>query len=165
MKLLSPPSPEFNERLSELRETSVSELMIPRALIVGIDADVQLRRLRKLKLSPVEFFPVYRGDLDNVLGWVPKSAFVSLINKPNMGEEPRIVEFMRPVIEVGINTKVADLADHFLAAKVPFLVIKDQTGKATLGLVTLTDFVGYVFGVEHVKESGSATDSLFSHDV
>jgi CBS domain containing-hemolysin-like protein len=139
-------SPRLQARLQELQQMSVKEAMIPRALITALDADVQLRRVRRLKSAKVAFFPVYKGDLDHILGWIPKSKVLELLNnEPN--EEVRLAENVKPVGEISETASVADLADAFLKSASPFLVVISEQG-ITAGIVPLSEFVELIFGFE-----------------
>lgn len=140
-----PPSPALQGRLKELQKISVKEAMIPRALVSALDADVQLRRVKRLKSSKANYFPVYKGDLDHVLGWISKSRVLELLNVP--GEEVRLADHVQPVGEVGEAATVAELADQFLASNSPFLVVKSLSG-TTAGIVPLSEFVELLFGFE-----------------
>src|SRR3984957_18280902 len=94
----APIAPVLKARLAELGKMSVVDIMIPRSVILALDVDVQLRRVRRLKSSKMMYFPVYKGDLDHILGWVSKQKVLELLNEPN--EEIRLIQFLRPVGEV-----------------------------------------------------------------
>lgn len=145
-------SPALKARLSELEQIPVDKIMIPRALITGLDADVQLRRVRRLKSSKLAYFPVYRGDLDQILGWVSKEKVLELLN--DQREESGLLNHVRPAGEVSDQASVADLADAFLAAASPFLVVKNSQ-RQTLGIVPLNEFVEKIFGFESSSPSPS----------
>jgi CBS domain containing-hemolysin-like protein len=140
-----PLAPELHNRLTELKDQQVKEAMIPRALVTALDADVQLRRVRRLKSSKVTYFPVYKGDLDHILGWISKGKVLELLNEPN--EEVRLADHVKAVGEVQEDASVASLADVFLKSASPFLVVKNQQGTTT-GIVPLSEFVELVFGFE-----------------
>jgi CBS domain containing-hemolysin-like protein len=141
-----PSAPRLQARLKELQEMPVKDAMIPRALITALDADVQLRRVRRLKSAKVAFFPVYKGDLDHILGWIPKAKVLDLLqSEPN--EDVRLADNVKPVGEVPETASVADLADAFLKAASPFLVVKTEQG-TTAGIVPLSEFVELMFGFE-----------------
>lgn len=142
-----PLTPLLEERLRELKKVPVKDAMIPRALITALDADVQLRRVRRLKSAKVAHFPVYKGDLDHVLGWIPKSKVIELLQtEPN--EEVNLADHVKPVGEILENATAADLADAFLKASSPFLVVKGPDGETTTGIVPLSEFLELVFGFE-----------------
>lgn len=141
-----PLSPRLQERLKDLQNMSVKDAMIPRALITALDAEVQLRRVRRLKSAKIAYFPVYKGDLDHILGWIPKSKVIELLNsEPN--EEVHLVDHVKSVGEVPDTASVSDLADVFLKSASPFLVVKGEQG-ATVGIVPLSEFVELIFGFE-----------------
>jgi len=138
-------SPILEARLSELEKIKVSDVMIPRALVTALDAEVQLRRARRLKSAKVAFFPVYKGDLDHILGWVSKHQVMELLNENS--EENSLAQFVRPVGTVNESATAADLADIFLKSASPFLVVKNDHGTTT-GIMTLAEFVELIFGFE-----------------
>ena len=138
-------SPILESRLGELEKIKVSDVMIPRALVHALDADVQLRRARRLKSAKMAFFPVYKGDLDQILGWVSKQKVLELLAENS--EENRLTEFVRPVGTVKEEATAAELADIFLKSASPFLVVKNSVGSTT-GIMTLAEFVELIFGFE-----------------
>ncbi len=119
--------------------------MTPRALVTALDADVQLRRVRRLKSAKVAYFPVYKGDLDHILGWISKQRVLELLNETT--EEAQLAMHLRPVGFVNEEASVADLADAFLKAASPFLVVRNAQGTMT-GIIPLSEFIELVFGFE-----------------
>lgn len=162
-----PISPVLRARLAELEKLSVKEVMIPRSVVMALDSDVQLRRVRRLKSSKVVYFPVYKGDLDHILGWISKQKVLELLNEPN--EDFQLTQFLRPVGEVSEDASVAELADAFLKSASPFLVVKNSQG-ATVGMVPLSEFIELVFGFEigaisHAAANDLAAPLLRSHEI
>ena len=138
-----PSSPLLTNKLKSLGAMPVKRIMIPRALIVALDADVHPRRVRRLKSLKATYLAVYRGDLDHILGWIPKSRVLELIQDPNAE-----VELSQHVQSVGFiieDMPTSVVADAFLKFKCPFLVARNDAGQTT-GLVTLADYVENVFG-------------------
>ena len=119
--------------------------MVPRALIHALDADVQLKRVRRLKSSKAHAFPVYKGDLDHILGWISKARVLELLNEP--GEDSPLAGNLMPVGSIFEEATAADLADSFLKVACPFVVVKNHQG-GTVGIVPLTEFVELLFGLE-----------------
>jgi len=140
-----PLSPALKQRLGELRSISVREIMIPRALITGLDVDVQLRRVRRLKSSKANYFPVYRGDLDHILGWIPKSKVIELLNENS--EDARLEDFVRTVPIVLETQPVSNLVDLFLSTSSPFVIVRNEQG-ATTGILPLSELIELIFGFE-----------------
>jgi len=155
-------APILAARLQEFSGATVASVMTPRALVVALDADVQLRRVRRLKSSRVSYFPVYQGDLDNVLGWVSKVKVLELLAE--LAEDVRLIDHVKPVGVIDENASVTELADEFLKASSPFLVVTNAQGTVT-GLMTLSEFVELIFGIElesanHTAPSENAPSPL-----
>ncbi len=138
-------SPGLQVRLYELKDKTAKDIMVPRALVAALDADVQLRRVKRLKSSKQQFFPVYKGDLDHILGWIPKAKVLDLLNDP--AEDSKLAFHVQPAGYIEETVSVADLADFFLKSGGPFLVVRSPDG-LTSGIVMLADFVDLIFGLE-----------------
>jgi CBS domain containing-hemolysin-like protein len=138
-------APALQARLGELENIPVQDVMIPRALVTALDVDVQLKRVRRLKSSKPSYFPVYRGDLDRILGWVTKTKVLELLN--DRSEDSALLAAIQPVGEIHSTATAADLADAFVISKSPFLVVKNES-RQTLGIVPLAEFIELAFGFE-----------------
>lgn len=145
----SPDSSELRKRLEELQTLSLDEVMTPRSIVTALDADVQLKRVRRLRSSKAAYFPVYEGDLDHVIGWISKDKVLELLESP--AEAVNIRRHLRPVGRVPMSTPVSELMEEFLKARSPFLVVMNTEGH-TEGLVSLAEFVELFFGFEMVTE-------------
>lgn len=140
-----PLSPKLQARLEELEKLSVRDVMVPRALITALDVDVQLRRVRRLKSSKFAYLPVYKGDLDHILGWVSKRKVLELLNES--GEDHQLLPHVRPVGTVMEEASVSELADLFLKTASPLLIVRNSHGTTT-GLILLSEFVELIFGFD-----------------
>jgi CBS domain containing-hemolysin-like protein len=138
-------APLLRKRLEELSAISVIEIMVPRPLINALDADVQLRRVRRLKSAKVSHFPVFKGDLDKILGWVEKSKVIALLTDAR--EDQKLEDFVQPIPRISELAKVPELTDLFIQTPTPFVVVTNSQG-VTVGLVTLEEFVAKVFGFD-----------------
>ena len=119
--------------------------MIPRPLITALDADVQLRRVRRLKSAKASYFPVFKGDLDRILGWVEKAKVVELLNDGR--EDQRLENHVHPIPRVSETAKLPQLADLFIQSQSPLIVVTNAQHQ-TVGLVTFEEFVARLFGFE-----------------
>ncbi len=138
-------APLLRKRMEELMGISVIEIMVPRPLITALDADVQLRRVRRLKSAKVSHFPVFKGDLDRILGWIEKAKVIELLN--DVREDQKIENYVQPIPQINESAKVPELADLFIQAQSPFVTVTNGQGQ-TVGLVTLEEFVAKVFGID-----------------
>lgn len=146
----------LRQRLEELNHVPVTKIMVPRPLIQGLDADIQLRRVKRLKSSKVRIFPVYKGDLDRILGWIEKGKVLEILNEGR--EDARIENHLQPAPRVRDTAKVSDLADIFLKHKSPMAVVADAFGK-TAGLVLITDFLKEFFGFDMYSNVNSPIET------
>lgn len=147
-------NPVLDNRLEELSQLTVREAMIPRSLIKALDADVQLRRVKRLRSSKSLYFPVYKGDLDHILGWISKNKALELMN--DMGDDAHLSQHLRPIGEVNDSAPVSALADLFLKSASPILIAKNAQG-ATSGIVTLAEFAETLFGFELAPSEPTVT--------
>ena len=147
-------APGLRHRLEELAQVPVTKMMIPRPLIMALDADVQLRRVKRLKSSKMRYFPVYKGDLDRILGWIEKSKVIEILNEGR--EDARLENHLQPMAKIGENAMVSELADIFLKAKCPMAVVLNDQGQ-TAGIATLSDFVELLFGFDVEGQTQAAT--------
>lgn len=147
---------ELSKRLIELNKHTLTEVMTPRSILVALDADVQLKRVRRLKSSKVSYFPVYERDLDHILGWIPKVKVIELLEIPS--EAVNMRQYLRPVGVIQEDTQVSELSEHFLRSRSPFLIVRNAA-RQTVGIVQLTDFVELLFGFEVGDAETSAHDS------
>lgn len=138
-------NPVLLQKLEELSHVQVTKVMVPRPLITALDADVQLRRVKRLKSSKVRYFPVYKGDLDQILGWIEKSKVIELLNDGR--EENRLETHVQAIPKIKETDTVNVLADVFLKGKSPIVIVVNEQGQ-TAGLVSLMNFVELLFGFE-----------------
>lgn len=157
-------APALKHRLGELKSAPITQLMVPRPLIQGLDADVQLRRVKRLKSSKTRYFPVYKGDLDHILGWIEKAKVIELLNEGR--EDARLENQVQPIAKIPDTAMISDLADLFLKAKSPMAIVTTGQG-LTAGLVTLPDFIELLFGfdVEGTSTSPGPNESPKNYEI
>jgi magnesium and cobalt exporter, CNNM family len=128
--------------LADFRETMVREVMTPRPDIVGIDSEATFEQLlavfREQQYSRV---PVYKGTLDNVLGFVIVKDIVQL--KPS--GFTNIAALVRPAYFVPETKRVPDLLQEFQRKRVQSAIVVDEYG-GTAGLVTIEDLLEEIVG-------------------
>ncbi len=140
-------APALEARLIELDSLSVREAMIPRSVMMALDVDVQLRRVRRLKSAKTLYFPVYKGDLDHILGWIAKAKVLELMAETT--DEVQLAKHIRPAGEVSETDTAATLGEAFLKSGSPLLVVKNAQG-GTAGVIPLSEYVELLFGFDLV---------------
>jgi len=124
-------------------DTLVREVMKPRPDIVAIDAGATLDDLRALfREQEYSRIPVFRENLDNILGFVYVKDLVLLGD--NKGSQP-ITDHLRPAHYVPETKLVSELLREFQHHRIQSAIVVDEYG-GTAGLVTLEDLVEEIVG-------------------
>ncbi|MDP9295484.1 MAG: hemolysin family protein [Actinomycetota bacterium] len=128
----------------EFGDTIVREVMVPRPDIVAIDATKALRDVQELVLRHGNSrIPVYRGDLDNVLGVVHAKDVLKAIYQGK--EDAPLSEVVRKAHFVPEQKKVAELLRQMQLEKFHIALVTDEYGSVS-GLVTLEDLLEELVG-------------------
>ena len=131
------------EGIFDLGDRNVASVMTPRPDIIGIDLeDSQEMNFRIMAEAGHSFFPVFRGELDNIAGLVlVKDIWSSLA----IGTRPDIGNSLRKPYFVPENTSILKLLETFRESGLPVALVTDEYGSIR-GLVTLHDILESIVG-------------------
>ncbi|HXG38282.1 MAG TPA: hemolysin family protein [Bacteroidota bacterium] len=165
---------ELIKSILEFTDTTVKEIMVPRPDIVALDIamphDELIRRVIDQGYSRL---PVYKGDIDHIIGVVYSKDLLSLIEHKDI-----IVlhDIIRPAYFVPESKKISQLLREFQQNKIHLGIVVDEFG-GTEGLVTMEDIIEEIVGeihdeydevqktVEQVTEDSAVIDATMSiHD-
>jgi putative hemolysin len=150
-------SRELLQSIVDFTETVVREVMTPRPDIIAIQADASLTDLRALfREEQYSRIPVYRGDLDDIIGIVFVKDMVAL----PPGAEPRLTTLMRSAFMVPESKRVSELLKEMQRRQAQMAIVVDEYG-GTAGLVTVEDLLEEIVGEirdEYDVESETVTD-------
>ena len=133
---------ELLQSIVDFTETVVREVMTPRPDIVAIPADASLTDLRTLfREEQYSRIPVYRKDLDNILGIVFVKDLVAL----PPGAEPPLTTLMRSAYMVPESKRVSELLKEMQRRQAQMAIVVDEYG-GTAGLVTVEDLLEEIVG-------------------
>jgi putative hemolysin len=128
----------------ELGDTTVGDVMTPRADVVGIDATIgPARLLEAIRTQPRPRYPVYEGSLDNIVGMLTTRALLPYYAGLPPGFDLRT--FLSPPYFVPETKRADALLREFQAKHLQAAVVVDEYG-GTAGLVTLDDILEEVVG-------------------
>jgi CBS domain containing-hemolysin-like protein len=148
---------ELLQSIVDFTETVVKEVMTPRPDIVAVPLDSTLQDLRAVfREEQYSRMPVYRDNLDNVVGIVFVKDLVAL----PPGAEPPVTTLMRSPYLVPESKRVSDLLKEMQRRQVQMAVVVDEYG-GTAGLVTIEDLLEEIVGEirdEYDVESETVTD-------
>jgi CBS domain containing-hemolysin-like protein len=147
-----PSSPETDEQshertlianILEIRDQPVSDLMVPRADIVAVEADTERDDLLHLLASrPHSRLPVYRETLDDVIGIVHiKDVLASIAD----GRSFSLPDMVRPVSIVAPSMRVLDLLLEMRKTRQQMALVVDEFGGID-GLITIEDLIEGIVG-------------------
>ena len=148
---------ELLQSVVDFTETIVREVMTPRPDIIAIPVDASLTDLRTLfREEQYSRIPVYRGDLDNIVGIVFVKDLVAL----PPGAEPPMTTLMRSAYMVPESKRVSELLKEMQVRQAQMAIVVDEYG-GTAGLVTVEDLLEEIVGEirdEYDVESETVTD-------
>ena len=148
---------ELLQSIVDFTETVVREVMTPRPDIIAIQADASLADLRTLfREEQYSRIPVYRKDLDNIIGIVFVKDLVAL----PPGAEPPLTTLMRSAYMVPESKRVSELLKEMQRRQAQTAIVVDEYG-GTAGLVTVEDLLEEIVGEirdEYDVESETVTE-------
>ena len=146
---------ELIENIFEFDDTSVSEVMRPRAdmFVVDIDEDLNLGEILKSGFTRI---PVTKGDIDHVIGILNvKDLFVQHVGANG---DINVLKIITKPYFVPENKKLDSLFQAFQNRKQHMAIVVDEHGGVS-GLITLEDALEEIVG-EIVDETDKAEPQI-----
>jgi len=135
---------EFIQSIFAFGERRVNQVMTPRMKIQAIPCDASVAEIQGvLKDSYHSRFPVYEGNLDNIVGTLLLKDFVRQELRRKGSFDIRLL--LRPAVVVPERWPVEKLLATFKRLRSHMAVVLDEYG-GTAGIVTLEDLVEEVVG-------------------
>jgi Mg2+/Co2+ transporter CorB len=133
--------------LLDLRELTVSDVMVHRTKMVMLDAGEPPREIVEAVLSTgVTRLPLWRGSPDNVIGVLHAKEFLRALHAAKGDPEKiDIPALLKPAWFVPDTTPLYEQLKAFRNRKTPFALVVDEYGELE-GLVTLEDIVEEIVG-------------------
>jgi CBS domain containing-hemolysin-like protein len=157
--LLQQAQQEVVERVFNIGERHVGEIMTPRTDIVWLDAqgerDEMLRTLRECRHTHLL---VARGDVDELLGMVTKQ---DLLDQLLDGHELDPLAALSAPLTIQESTPIFKVLERFRAAPVRMAIVLNEYGGLE-GIVTPTDLLEAVVG--HLPETEGDTPNIVERE-
>ena len=129
----------------EAGDKSVREVMVPRTDMVAVERGATLQDIaRVFKQHRHTRLPVYKGDLDHIIGLIHAKdllLFYTLSSAPEFD----IDKILRSILYTPETKKVDELLHEMRSKKVHMMVVVDEYG-GTAGLVSLEDLLEEIVG-------------------
>ncbi|MAW01541.1 MAG: ion transporter [Candidatus Pelagibacter sp.] len=143
-KTLSLKERNILENILSINKLKVVDVMIPRASIISISHDCKLDQIVKIiEQEAHSRIPVYRKDLDDVLGMVHIKDVIRFFS--NRNEKYDIAKILKEVLFVPPSMPVLNLLLKMQATQLHMALVIDEHG-GTDGLVTIEDLVEEIVG-------------------
>ena len=147
--VLNPEETKMIRGVFDLDEHRVRDAMIPRTDISGISKDATVADALKLfKEGHHARYPVYEGNLDNMVGMVAIKDLMSAMAEAGPGAsigEMSITEVMRPPYIIPDTKALSDLLRDFQRTRQQMAIVLDEYG-GTAGVITLEDILEEIVG-------------------
>lgn len=163
---------EFIRNVFEFSKTPVREVMVPRPRVVALDLGQNREEILNIVVdSQYSRFPVYRGELDNVVGFIHGKDLLGLaVQSPDFDLESLI----RAPLFVPEAKKVNDLLREMQRGHIHMAMVVDEYG-SLCGVVTTEDLLEELVGeiedehdlgepqrIQALPEGGYLVDALLS---
>ncbi len=127
----------------DLRDLPVVDVMVPRADIVAIDVGATRDELIQILAErPHTRLPVYKDDLDNIVGVINMKDLVANMAGNTSFE---VKDIMRDAMVVSPSMRVMDLILQMRQSKVHIAFVVDEFGGID-GLITINDLIEAIVG-------------------
>ncbi len=135
------------QSIVDFGDTLAREVMTPRPDMVAISADATLAELRALfQEQEYSRIPVYRENLDNILGIAFVKDLIQLKDAPESARlQTDLPTLVRPATFVPETKRVAELLKEFQRRQTQIAIVVDEYG-GTAGLATIEDLLEEIVG-------------------
>ena len=141
----------------DLEKATVSDIMVPRNEVLGIDINDDLSEiLDQIASSQHTRLPVYRQDIDNIIGILHMRSIGKLLKLENLNKAMIIQETIEPYF-IPESTPLHTQLFNFQNRKLRMALIVDEYG-AIKGIVTLEDILEEIVGEFTTDLAASSKD-------
>lgn len=146
----------------DLEKVTVTDIMVPRNEVVGIDLEDDLDSiLRLLRNSQHTRLPVYKGDINDIQGILHLRNTTKLLQKDDLNKD-MIVQLCTEPYFVPESTPLNTQLINFQKGRRRFGIVVDEYGEV-LGLATLEDILEEIVG-EFTTDYASTSPDIIPQD-
>ncbi|MDE5715185.1 MAG: hemolysin family protein [Anaeroplasmataceae bacterium] len=146
----------------DLKDRSVSDLMVPRIDMVAISYNASLEDVKQFLMETnYSRIPVYKNDKDHIVGILyVRDFFPALVKNPKMSWK----KLIRPVKFVSSQMKADDLIVEMQKSKTMIAIVSGEYGDV-LGLVTMEDALEELVGEIYDEHDIAGEDDIFFEEL
>lgn len=143
---------EILRNVLKLEQTEVSEVMMPRISVTGVQADERISDVAQvIAVKGFTQIPVFETDMDSIIGVVHAKDILLRAHSGDTASRAR--DAMRPALFVPETKTIASLLNEMRERRSQMAIIIDEYG-GTAGIVTLEDLIEEIVG-EITSEYGT----------
>jgi CBS domain containing-hemolysin-like protein len=136
-------APELIRSIFELSDKRCKDVMVPRTEVVVLEiSTTPAETLRVLAEENHSRIPVYRDDVDHIVGVLHARDLIPLLQHPELIVLPDII---RPAVFVPWMKPIGDLLRDMQKEKIHMAMVVDEYG-GFMGIVTLEDILREIVG-------------------
>ncbi|MEO1007277.1 MAG: hemolysin family protein [Planctomycetota bacterium] len=157
---VDPTERDMIEAVVEFRSTAVDEIMTPRTTIEALEYTDDLEAVKRyVRDSHHSRIPVYRGNLDEIAGFLYAKDLLKWLAEPGNDDAGHFTlqNILREALFIPETKTVRELLREMIAERVHIAMVADEYG-GTAGLVTIEDIVEEVFGEIHDEYEDTPED-------
>jgi len=147
-------------KVFEFSDTLVREAMVPRPAIAALSAECSLADItRAFQQNRYSRLPVYRGSIDNVIGFIHSKDLIPYLLRP---QEFKLEYVLQSPMYVVDTARLEDVLRQMQKAKSHFGFVVDEHGGIE-GIITLEDLLEEIVGDisdEHDEEVNEQISQL-----
>ena len=137
---------EMLENVFRFGDRQVREVMTPRTEIVQLESGATLRQFLSIYRDHSHTrFPVFEGDMENVVGILPVKDVVMALAREDVTDDTPVTGLLRPVVFVPETKLVGQLFREMRGAGNQMVMAVDEYG-GIAGLVTLKRLIEEIVG-------------------
>lgn len=146
----------------EFDDVEVGDILVPRVNMVAVDVDSSMEEIKRVfDKEGYSRLPVYRGEIDKVIGTIHQKDFFSAF----LSGEKNVKSIMQPAVFTTEHIKISNLLRQLQKKKVHLAIVLDEYG-GTAGIITLEDVLEELVGeiwdehdeeINYFRKIGSAT--------
>ncbi len=126
----------------EFYDLDAADVLTPRIDVEAISEDEDVQEIKRLfRATGYSRLPVYREDIDNIIGVINIKDFYQKI----LEDGQPLADIIKPILFTAANMKISVLLKKLQLNKNHIAVIVDEYG-GTLGIVTLEDIIEELVG-------------------
>jgi CBS domain containing-hemolysin-like protein len=136
-------TPAMIRSIFELSDKTCRDVMVPRTDVVAVDMSTKPHEiLRVLAEQGHSRLPVFKGDVDHIVGILHVRDLVPLMQEPELIV---LQDLLRPAVFVPWVKPIGDLLREMQKQKIHLSVVVDEYG-GFMGIVTLEDILREIVG-------------------